>query len=153
MESRQVYVYGDACHLVDLMKEHLPPAKGLLWDDVRIVACVGNTIGIIPQEMKRQVYMQMLELAGPGGILIMAYWNARWFGDAVQNFYHANPSLCGPFSGDSIDYDTCTLKTPSGYRTHWTSAEEAREVMEGLDVEIISLRDQGKGVLVAVRKL
>merc|ERR1712066_456658 len=97
--------------------------------------------GIIPQEVKDKVYRQMLELAGPNGILIMAYWNGRYFGDAVQNFYHANPQLCGPFTGDSVDLSTCTLQTPSGYRTHWTSAEEARGVMEGLGAEIISLRD------------
>jgi len=45
------------------------------------------------------------------------------------------------------------LKTPSGYCTHWTTIEEARGVMEGLGAEIISIREMGKGVLVAARKL
>jgi len=147
------YIHGDACKLIELMKMNFPVEEGLLWDDVRIVACVGNTIGIIPQELKETVYNQMLDLAGQQGILVMSYWNARWFGDAVQNFYHANPQLCGPFKGDSIDLSTTTLTTPSGYRTHWTSAEEARQVIQGLGAEIISLRDQGKGVLVAARRL
>jgi SAM-dependent methyltransferase len=153
MEARQRYIHGDACKLTEEMEKHFPKKEGLLWNDVRVVACVGNTIGIIPQELKAKVYEEMLNLAGDDGIMIMAYWNARWFGDAVQNFYHANPQLCGPFSGESIDMSTCTLKTPSGYCTHWTSLEEAREVMEGLGVEIISIRDQGKGVLVAARRL
>lgn len=153
MEARQRYIHGDACKLVEEMEKHFPRKEGLLWNDVRIVACVGNTIGIIPKELKEKVYEQMFNLAGNDGIVIMAYWNARWFGDAVQNFYHANPQLCGPFDGKSIDLSTCTLKTPSGYCTHWTSVEEAREVMEGLGVEIISIRDQGKGVLVAARRL
>ena len=38
---------------------------------------------------------QMAELAGPDGFVLIGYWNARCFGDAVQNFYFANPSLCG----------------------------------------------------------
>jgi len=152
-ERQQRYVHGDACKLVDLMEMNFPKEEGLLWDDVRIVVCVGNTIGIIPQELKETVYKQMLSLAGPSGILIMAYWNGRWFGDAVQNFYHANPQLCGTFQGDSIDLSTNTLKTPSGYCTHWTTTEEARGVMEGLGAEIISIREMGKGVLVAARKL
>merc|ERR1719201_1904822 len=152
-ETKQRYIHGDACILMDEMEKHFPKENGLLWDDVRIVACVGNTIGIIPQELKSKVYEQMLDLAGEDGILIMAYWNAKWFGDAVQNFYHANPKLCGPFTGKDINLGTTTLQTPSGYRTHWTSMEEAREVMEGLGVEIISIRDQGKGVLVAARRL
>lgn len=153
MEARQRYIHGDACKLVEEMEKHFPKKEGLLWNDVRIVACVGNTIGIIPQDMKAKVYDEMLNLAGEEGIVIMAYWNAQWFGDAVQNFYHANPQLCGPFKGESIDLSTCTLKTPSGYCTHWTSIEEARDVMEGLGVEIISIRDQGKGVLVAARRI
>lgn len=134
-------------------EEALPSTGGLALDDARVVACVGNTIGIIPAELKEKVYKQMLELAGPNGLLIMAYWNARCFGDAVQNFYHANPQLCGPFLGSSIDLETTTLTTPSGYCTHWTSVEEARRVMMSLDAEIISIREEGKGVLVAARRL
>jgi len=152
-EGQQRYIHGDACELVETMKKHFPVQEGLLWDDARVVACVGNTIGIIPAELKQKVYKQMLELAGPNGLLIMAYWNAQWFGDAVQNFYHANPQLCGPFGGDGIDLKTTTLKTPSGYCTHWTSVEEARQVMKSLDAEIISIREEGKGVLVAARML
>lgn len=82
----------------------------------------------------------------------MVYWNARWFGDACQNFYHANPQLCGPFTGASVDFDTTTLTTPSGYRSHWTGVKEAREVIEGLGLEIVSLKEKGKGVLVAARR-
>jgi SAM-dependent methyltransferase len=152
-QAQQRYIHGDACKLVELMAQHFPKEEGLLWDDVRVVACVGNTIGIIPQELKETVYNQMLDLAGEQGILVMSYWNARWFGDAVLNFYHANPQLCGEFKGESIDLSTTTLTTPSGYRTHWTSVAEAREVMEGLGAEIISIKDQGKGVLVAARRL
>jgi len=151
--TRQRYVQGDACALVDLMKTEFPVHEGLFWDDVRVVACVGNTIGIIPQHLKAAVYKQMFELAGPSGIVIMAYWNAAWFGDAVQNFYHANPQLCGSFTGESINLGTTTLSTPSGYCTHWTSVSEARAVMDSLGAEIISLKQKGKGVLVAARCL
>jgi len=152
-ENQQRYIHGDACKLVDLMATNFPKEEGLLWDDVRVVACVGNTIGIIPPELKETVYNQMLDLAGQQGILVMSYWNARWFGDAVQNFYHANPQLCGPFRGESIDLSTTTLTTPSGYCSHWSSVEEARQIMQGLGAEIISIKDKGKGVLVAARRL
>jgi hypothetical protein len=62
----------------------------------------------------------MAELAGPEGVAIMIYWNAKWFGDATQNFYHKNPDLCGKFTGDCIDLEKVVLTTPSGYTTHWT---------------------------------
>lgn len=152
------YLTGDATHLYSLLKSEFPKtpplgARGVeLWDDTRVVACVGNTIGIIPDELRGGVYEQMAEVAGNDGILVMVYWNARWFGDACLNFYHANPQLCGPFDGSAIDLASTTLSTPSQYRTHWTSVEEARHVMEKLGMEVICLKEKGKGVFVAARR-
>lgn len=157
--ARSKYIQGDACQLYDLLKEEFPkiPAtprsRGVeFWDDTRIVACVGNTIGIIPEELRPKVYEQMAEVAGNDGVLVMVYWNARWFGDACLNFYHANPKLCGPFEGESVDFKNTTLTTPMNYKTKWTSVEEARALMEDLGMEIISLREKGKGVFVAARR-
>jgi SAM-dependent methyltransferase len=152
------YLQGDACHLYDMLKTEFPQrpkggSRGVeFWDDTRIVACVGNTIGIIPDEMRDQVYEEMIEVAGRDGVLVMVYWNAKWFGDACLNFYHANPQLCGPFDGSAVDFANTTLSTPSHYRTHWTSVEEARKVMEKMGMEIISLREKEKGVFVAARR-
>jgi len=152
------YLQGDACYLYDLLKEEFPMrarrgSRGVeFWDDCRVVACVGNTIGIIPEELRPKVYEEMAEVAGEDGVLIMVYWNARWFGDACLNFYHKNPKLCGPFEGDHVDFKNTTLTTPMNYKTKWTSVEEARALMEDLGMEIISLREKGKGVFVAARR-
>jgi len=107
---------------------------------------------IIPEQLRPKVYEQMAEVAGKDGVLVMVYWNARWFGDACLNFYHANPKLCGPFEGESVDFKNTTLTTPMQYKTKWTSVDEARMVMEDLGMEIISLREKGKGVFVAARR-
>jgi SAM-dependent methyltransferase len=157
-QGKSRYLQGDACHLYDLLKSEFPRtsqrgSRGVeFWDDTRVVACVGNTIGIIPEDKRKQVYEQMTEVAGDDGVLVMVYWNARWFGDACLNFYHANPQLCGPFDGSAVDFGTATLSTPSDYRTHWTSVAEARKVMEDLGMEVICLREKGKGVFVAARR-
>jgi len=156
--ARTHYLQGDACHLYDLLKDEFPRTPKLgsrgveFWDDTRVVACVGNTIGIIPEELRPQVYEQMAEVAGQDGVLVMVYWNARWFGDACLNFYHANPKLCGPFEGQAVDFKNTTLTTPMKYKTKWTSVQEARDLMEDLGMEIISLREKGKGVFVAARR-
>ena len=39
-----------------------------------------------------------------------------------------------------------------GYRTHWTTPEEATEEMERLGLLIVEIKEQEKGVLVAFRK-
>jgi len=156
--SKSHYLQGDACHLTDLLESALPktPTRGSrgveFWDDTRVVACVGNTIGIIPEELRPQVYEEMAEVAGHDGVVVMVYWNAKWFGDACLNFYQANPKLCGPFEGENVDFKNTTLVTPMNYKTKWTSVDEAREIMEGLGMEIISLRAKGKGVFVAARR-
>jgi len=67
------------------------------------------------------------------------------------NFYCANPNLSGKFDGESVDFKNTTLTTPMGYRTKWTGVDEARALMEDLGMEIISLREKGKGIFVAAR--
>ena len=70
----------------------------------------------------------------------------------MQNFYHKNPQLCGEFEGDSIDLRTCTLTTPSGYRTHWSKPDEAKEIFEKeIGAKVTMLKEMGRGVLVAGR--
>lgn len=151
LENRLKFVCGDATELCALMQRVAPPQ---FHADTKIVCCVGNTIGIIPPELKRRVYKQMTELAGPDGVIVVVYWNARWFGDACQNFYHANPQLCGPFTGEAIDFTTTTLTTgpPTNYRSHWTGIAEARQVIAELGLEEIVVEERGKGVLLAARQ-
>eukprot|EP00931_Biecheleriopsis_adriatica_P039091 TRINITY_DN2235_c0_g1_i2.p1 TRINITY_DN2235_c0_g1~~TRINITY_DN2235_c0_g1_i2.p1 ORF type:complete len:604 (+),score=163.36 TRINITY_DN2235_c0_g1_i2:81-1892(+) len=143
------HVLGDATELNDLLERELPEH----WlRRPKVVTCVGNTIGIMPPEIKKQVYQEMKHMAGKDGYMVVVYWNGNRFGDAVQNFYHKNPQLCGKFTGECIDLDTCTLTTPSGYCTHWTKPEEARAIFEQeVGVEVVALQEKGNGVLVAGR--
>ena len=43
------------------------------------------------------------------------------------------------------------LETPSGYRTHWTTPQEAEEVVKSLGMDVVRLLEKGTGVLVAAR--
>merc|ERR1719460_3256584 len=142
------FIQGDATQLVDEMKKKAP---GHIWEDAKVVACVGNTFGIFPDSIKSLVYQQMAQLAGPDGFVLIGYWNAKCFGDAVQNFYYANPSLCGKFTGECVDFGAVRLTTPTGYSTHWTSVEEARQVLQAEGLEEDSIEEKGKGVLVTAR--
>jgi choline kinase/ubiquinone/menaquinone biosynthesis C-methylase UbiE len=149
-EDKLKFVMGDATELNAVIKRTCPAH---IWTDTKIVTCVGNTMGIIPVNLKKKVYQEMIKLAGPKGVMVVVFWNAKCFGDACQNFYHANPQLCGPFGGDSIDFDTTTLTTPAptSYRSHWTGIEEARQLIRDLNLEEITVEERGKGVIVAAR--
>eukprot|EP00929_Paragymnodinium_shiwhaense_P045653 TRINITY_DN2329_c0_g1_i4.p1 TRINITY_DN2329_c0_g1~~TRINITY_DN2329_c0_g1_i4.p1 ORF type:complete len:734 (+),score=189.06 TRINITY_DN2329_c0_g1_i4:1-2202(+) len=149
-ESKLKHVLGDATELCALIKRTCPAH---MQTDTKVVTCVGNTMGIIPVHLKRKVYDEMIKLAGPKGVVVVVFWNARWFGDACQNFYHANPQLCGPFKGESIDLDSTTLTTPAptSYRSHWTGVEEARQLLRDMNLEEIVVEEKGKGVIMAAR--
>ena len=117
----------------------------------RIVTCVGNTIGIIPESARRKVYQEMVRVAGEGGLAVMIYWNAAHFGNALQHFYHANPSLCGPLAGAVVDYNLTKLSTKSGYSTKWTSLAEARQILAEYGLVEVVTEEKGKGVFIAFR--
>eukprot|EP00928_Gymnodinium_smaydae_P022066 TRINITY_DN18654_c0_g2_i2.p1 TRINITY_DN18654_c0_g2~~TRINITY_DN18654_c0_g2_i2.p1 ORF type:complete len:173 (-),score=43.39 TRINITY_DN18654_c0_g2_i2:60-578(-) len=151
VQDRVRHLVGDAQELDTLLKNELPDS----WNKAsrpKVVICVGNTIGIMPPAVRKNVYQQMKNIAGVNGYMVVVYWNGNRFGDAVQNFYHKNPQLCGKFTGDCIDLDTCTLTTPSGYCTHWTKPDEARAIFEKeVGVDVHGLLEKGNGVLVAGR--
>jgi SAM-dependent methyltransferase len=145
------HLVGDAQELISLINDNLP-AEWDVQSRPKVVMCVGNTVGIMPPEIRKNVYQQMKEMAGTNGYMVVVFWNGNRFGDAVQNFYHKNPQLCGKFTGECIDLDTCTLTTPSGYCTHWTKPEEARAIFEEeIGIEVVQLLEKGNGVLVAGR--
>ena len=119
----------------------------------RVCICVGNTMGIIPEPIRSAAWKEMLRCCGQTGLCIVVFWNGRWFGDAVQHFYHPNPQLCGPFDGSAVDFETRTLETPSGYRSHWTTVDEPRSEAERLGVgdSIVDCREIEKGVMLTLR--
>jgi SAM-dependent methyltransferase len=149
--DRMTHLTGDAQELDALLRRELPET----WIDPsrpKVVMSVGNTMGIMPPSVRQNVYRQMVHMAGSHGYVAVVYWNGNRFGDAVQNFYHKNPQLCGPFTGDCIDLNSCTLTTPSGYCTHWTKPEEARQIFEEeIGAEVVHLVEKGNGVLIAGR--
>jgi len=150
MKSNVKYFAGDAQELDACLHKEVGP-----WMEKcgpKILACVGNTAGIMPEEVKQNTYQQMKKLAGKDGYMVVIYWNGNQFGNACQHFYKKNPQLCGEFTGEHINLDTCTLKTPSGYCTHWTKPEEAIDIFENqIGAEVLHIKEMGTGVLVAGR--
>eukprot|EP00994_Dinema_validum_P005368 NODE_34_length_3523_cov_174.194588_g19_i0.p1 GENE.NODE_34_length_3523_cov_174.194588_g19_i0~~NODE_34_length_3523_cov_174.194588_g19_i0.p1 ORF type:complete len:1044 (-),score=280.45 NODE_34_length_3523_cov_174.194588_g19_i0:327-3458(-) len=148
-DHKVTFFEGNAQYLHELLHTEKPE-----WMEGtnKVVMCVGNTIGIIPPAIKADIYREMARVAGPNGIAIIAYWNGDCFGDAVLNFYFKNPQLCGEFTGECIDLATRTLRTPSGYCTHWTTPEEAKQVIAGYGLKLIQCEARANGVLVAFKQ-
>ncbi|EGD74351.1 hypothetical protein PTSG_06361 [Salpingoeca rosetta] len=145
------FVCGDATKLQEL----LSTSEVADWAGEplrKLVICVGNTIGIIPEFLRDSIYRNMAEVAGDDGACVVIYWNGNCFGEAVQHFYNENPQLCGPFKGKHVDFQACTLQTPSGYNTKWTKPEEARELLQSKGLTTLEVVEQGRGVMAVFRK-
>eukprot|EP00158_Paraphelidium_tribonemae_P000056 Partr_v1_DN13124_c0_g1_i1_m36536 putative SH3-binding domain kinase len=125
LDKRVKFIEGSATELTDIIMREVPTVRS----GPVVVTCVNNTIGIFPDAIKPATYQQMQELAGPDGIVIVGFWNGNKFGDALQHFYARNPQLCGTMDGADIDWEGHTLTTAGGYRTHWSTPEEARTVL------------------------
>jgi SAM-dependent methyltransferase len=147
--SKTEFICGDATDLFNLLKEKV---KFEIWNGPRVVACVGNTFGIMPNQIKEKIIDQMAEVAGSDGKVIFVYWNADYFADAIKNFYGKNPQLCGIFTEKDVDYKNFILNTPSGYYSHWTSVSEAKQVLKSHNLIEIKVEGKGKGVLVVTKK-
>merc|ERR1712166_1113383 len=149
VQANVMHIQGDAGELEALMQREIPEE----WmNRPKVVICVGNTIGIMPPDLKVKCYQEMKRMAGTDGYMVVVYWNGNKFGDAVQNFYHKNPQLCGPFTGAHVNLAECRLKTPQDYSTKWTKPEEARMIFEqDVDAEVVEVLEKGDGVMVAGR--
>eukprot|EP00043_Microstomoeca_roanoka_P009688 m.92257 g.92257 ORF g.92257 m.92257 type:complete len:637 (+) comp14660_c0_seq1:35-1945(+) len=145
------FLCGDATKLPQLLASDKvkdwtsPPLK-------RLVICVGNTIGIIPEFLREAIYRNMAEVAGRDGMCVVVYWNGNCFGEAVQHFYYENPQLCGQFQGKHVDFQQCTLRTPSGYSTKWTKPEEASQILKSLNLEELQVVEKKRGVMAVFRQ-
>jgi hypothetical protein len=146
-EGRVSFIEGSATELMTIMNKEVP---GLRSGPV-VVTCVNNTIGIFPDAIKPATYQQLQELAGEDGIVIVGFWNGNKFGDALQHFYARNPQLCGVMDGADIDWEGHTLTTAGGYRTHWSTPEEARQVLKRYGFEVVDVQEVGVGVLCTCR--
>ena len=102
-----------------------------------LVVCVNNTINIMPESIRSSVIAQLLEVAGPNGRCVLSYWCGYYFSHALKSFYKSNPTLCGKFDFNKhVDFENCTLETPTGYSTHWMYPREVQRLLRSYDVDV-----------------
>ncbi|MFK7825619.1 MAG: methyltransferase domain-containing protein [Oligoflexales bacterium] len=139
------FVFGDANNLQKILIDNAP---AWIWGDdvLRVVACVGNTFGVIPQEFKKNCIEQMLLTAGEEGFLFIGYWNGKAFPRAVKEFYKKNTRLCGDIWDENVSLESATLTSQTGYSTRWMFSDEVKNEIKVNNFEILNYKDQGVGV-------
>ena len=78
-DKRAIWVCGDACNLKEILEKEHPEIMKL---PNKLVIVVGNTLGILPEEMRVPVLKQMSLTAGADGKVLLINWRADKFGYA-----------------------------------------------------------------------
>jgi SAM-dependent methyltransferase len=145
---RVVLVKGDACRLVQLL-EGTPGLTARMKRQTPIVAaCVMNTLGIMSDATRRSVLEQMAVTVGPNGCAFVVVFDRRHFVRGVEEFYGANPALCGDLEDATVDLAAGELTVHStGYHTHWFLPEELRHLALGAGLRNITIASEGVGLI------
>jgi len=143
------FAVGDGSKLQSIMPQLFPGSDAFASN---VVTCVGNSIGIIPEPIRSQIYDEMVAYAGDNGVVIVVYYNGNNFADGVENFYKKNPALCGEVIGEQVNLENCSLETKDGYKSKWTKPEEARELLTAKGYTVLEVKELGKGVAVTFKK-
>jgi len=150
-EKNMKFVLGDAQELVKVLSETgTAPSK----NELVIVACVNNTLGIMPDDVRHKVYLQIketLKLFPENSVFVAGFWDGDHFGNSVQHFYGDNPVLCGDLTDAKIDWDNHVMTTTSGYTTRWTSPDQAYDTITSYGFKCVRSEARSRGVLVEAR--
>lgn len=142
------FVQGDATNLVQILREG---HKDIL-DQQKLVFCAGNTLGIVPDEVRRSMMVAMGDTCtSPKDIVVMIFFNGLMFGEAIQHFYSKMSHLCGSLEGAAFDFNNCILATQAGYYTKWTTPDEAVGIVEELGWELLEVKKEGVALMVSAR--
>lgn len=138
------FAIADGTVLGETLNESYPTIAAL----TKVVICVGNSIGIIPEPIKTSIIKEMADVAGEVGRAVLVYFNGNVFADGVENFYRKNPALCGEIKDEKVDLQNTSLESETGYKSKWMKPAEAVADLEKRGFNVHDVTELGKGVAV-----
>lgn len=144
-------VNGDATELSKVLKNEIPQSAPF-WNHKKIIACITNTLGIMPESIRGDVVREMVQALGENGVFFLSVFNARFFQLGLDEFYRKVPALCGPIQDSDINYHNHELRVnATGYFTHWFSEDEVRGFVENAGLKDYEIIRHGVGLMVLGR--
>jgi PhzF family phenazine biosynthesis protein len=138
-------IEGDASQL-DLVLRTALGNEHPIWESRRVVTCVMNTLGIMPEAIRQAVVTEMVRVAGREGLIYLVVFNGSAFRTGVEQFYRPNPQLCGELSEEDVDWRSRTLRVRStGYYSHWFNVDEILALFEQAGARLESVEHEGIG--------
>jgi len=125
---------GNALELNDVIEEKAYDSDHKFWTDntFRLSCMCMNTFGILPDSIRKECLREMFECAGPKGMLIIGCWHQESLRTGFEGFYSKNPQLCGVCKESDFDFEKGNFNcSSSDYTSHWWSAQELKDILEG----------------------
>eukprot|EP00760_Papus_ankaliazontas_P030629 PhM_4_TR4943/c0_g1_i3/m.53538 len=131
LQARTTLIAGDCTHLLDTLNKDEHIAALLKRDTMRLICVCGNTIGILPTEIRHACLVNMFSLMRPHDLFILQSYDKDQMRVGFEQFYSKNPGLTGKLvTEDNFDFDKGTLYVPeSGYRSQWFNPQNCGEML------------------------
>lgn len=135
-KSRAEYLRYGVNHNLDDTKSRKLKQQGF-WNHKRIVCNMLNTLGIMNPSIREDTLLEMKELAGPDGTIVLSVFDANYFTKGVEQIYTPLKGLVGDFSlGINVDHLTSVFTTEKGYYSHWFTEEEITNLVREVGLKI-----------------
>jgi SAM-dependent methyltransferase len=141
-------VNGDATNLENLVRnEKQLPLD--FWARRKVVCCVMNTLGIMPDSIRLEVLREMVKVTGDNGHFFLAVFNGDHFRRGVEEFYRTVPHLCGDVQDSDVNYETTELNiAETGYYSHWFAPAKLEKLVVAAGLRDYRIEQHGIGLFV-----
>ena len=99
------------------------------FDIVKIVMCLYNTIGVIPDEKRQQFIDNMIKIAGEDGLVIITAFSGDDFGVVAPRLYNPMKPMIRQIDENSFDEKNRVFHNNFGFRSQWFTKSELKTML------------------------
>ena len=126
---------------IDFVKSDLTNSnlyKYFNLNDINIVICSYNTLGVIPFDKRQKFVDNMKTIAGEKGLVILTTFNGDNFSFVAPKLYNSMMPMIRQIDDDSFDEKNRLFQNSLGFHSQWFTKNELKSMLNS-DVEPISI--------------
>jgi SAM-dependent methyltransferase len=151
--GRATLIHGDAGDLSSVLADTFGKPY-LISGPSRLICCVMNTLGIMPESSRQRVIAEMGSIRRPSDSVFCVLFDRGYLADAVDSFYKQNPGLCGLIGSTDVDLNRGDLRVASsGYYSHWFNVEEVENLMATAGIKDFVIKKVGWSLFVGAGRI
>ena len=105
-------------------------------DSVKIVMCMYNTIGVIPETKRVEFFENMTRIAGKDGAVLISAFNGDDFAFIAPKLYNPMKKMVKQIDKDSFDEKRLAFRNKLGYYSQWFKKNQVLELLQSKSTPI-----------------